>query len=119
METTEIICSFDQASEDRIAGGAMSSPDLERYRPYVAHLDMPEARKADLLLAVWRIMQNAVDRAFGDDPVQRRHGLGDKGCGKDESAALPVIDLDNDEAGKTLSDSFHQHVIGENKKEKR
>lgn len=119
METTEIARPFDQASEDRIAGGAMSSPNLDRYRPYVAHLDMPEARKAELLLAVWRIMQNAVDRAFGDDPVQRCLGLEDKRCEKDEPDALPVIDLDKGDAGKTLSDSFHQQVIGDDRKEKR
>lgn len=119
METTKIARSFDQASEDRIAVGAMSSPDLDRYRPYVAHLDMPEASKAEMLLAVWRMMQSFVDRAFGDDLVQRCLGLGDKHHGKDEPAALPVIDLEKDDAGKTLSDSFHQHVIGEDKKEKR
>lgn len=45
--------------------------DAEKYRHHVAHIDMPDDRKAELLFAVWQIMQSFVDRAFGDDPVQQ------------------------------------------------
>lgn len=67
--------------------------DAEKYRHQVAHFDMPDDRKAELLLAVWQIMQSFVDRAFGDDPVQQvlaaRHvdGL----AVTDESAGPSVV----------------------------
>ena len=43
---------------------------LSKYRDHVAHLDMSEEAKDELLNIVWRIMGNFVDRAYGDDPVQ-------------------------------------------------
>jgi hypothetical protein len=45
-------------------------PELARYRRHVEHFDLPEAKKDELLRAVWRMMKSFVDRAFGDDPVQ-------------------------------------------------
>ncbi|GAA4170809.1 hypothetical protein GCM10023069_29430 [Shinella granuli] len=67
--------------------------DAEKYRHHVAHFDMPDDRKAELLFAVWQIMQSFVDRAFGDDPVQQvlraRHV--DSLSIEDESAASSVI----------------------------
>lgn len=63
MSANNVTRPFDRASDNRPAGVAMSSPDLDRYRPYVAHLDIPDARKDDMILAVWRVMRNAVDRA--------------------------------------------------------
>ncbi|MFY9294267.1 MAG: hypothetical protein WAP03_26825 [Methylorubrum rhodinum] len=116
MTASEIARLFDRVSEHRSAGGTMSSPDLDRYRPYVAHLDMPEAAKDDMLLAVYRTMQSFVDRAFGDDPVQRCGRLEDKKHAKDESIALPVIEwqdkspVDEDQA---LDDVFHRYAVGE------
>ena len=120
MSDTEFVRLFDQASDTSSMTGAVSSPDLDRYRPYVAHLDLPEERKTDMMLAVWRMMQSFVDRAFGDDPVQRsgyvtgnRHAVG-------EVAALPVIDCLTDAPGdKALSDAFHHHAAGANSREKR
>ena len=50
----------------------MSDVDLSRYRRHVEHLDLPDEQKDELLLALWRIMESFVDRAFGDDPVQQR-----------------------------------------------
>ena len=48
-----------------------STFDPQTYRHHVAHFDMPEDRKTELLFAVGQIMQSFVDRAFGDDPVQQ------------------------------------------------
>lgn len=54
------------------SSGPVAAPgfDPERYRRHIDHLDMPDDSKADLLRAVWQIMQSFVDRAFGDDPAQ-------------------------------------------------
>ena len=65
----------------------MSDIDLEKYRRHVANLDMPEERKTELLRAVWHIMQNFVDRAFGHDPVQQALRAG----GNSEIDAAPRI----------------------------
>lgn len=55
-----------------------TASDLGRYWSYVEHLDVPDARKAELLEAVWRIMRSFVDRAFGDDPAQLARIAGDR-----------------------------------------
>jgi hypothetical protein len=44
--------------------------DIERYRPYVDHFDMPEEQKIELIHIVSRIMQSFVERAFGKSPEQ-------------------------------------------------
>jgi len=51
--------------------------DADRYRHYVAHLNMTPAQEHDVLNAVWRMMRSFVDRAFGDDPVQLARNAGD------------------------------------------
>lgn len=70
----------------------MSDIDLEKYRRHVAHLDMPEERKTELLRAVWHIMQSFVDRAFGDDPVQQALRAGDKSDTKDAPAEKTMLE---------------------------
>ncbi len=65
--------------------------DIERYRHHVDHFDLPEARKVELLQAIWQMMQNFVDRAFGDDPVQHVRKAGDERNAKAETSTLPVI----------------------------
>ena len=76
-----------------------SAFDAAPYWHHVAHFDMPDDRKAELLFAVWRIMQSFVDRAFGDDPVQQalhaRH-----------VDALPVTD---ESAGPSVVSSPQTH----------
>lgn len=122
MTVTEIARLFDQASDHRSAGGTKSSPDLDRYRAYVAHLDMPEARKDDMLLAVYRMMQSFVDRAFGDDPVQQCGRLEDKRHAKDDPAALPVVEFQektSSDEDQALDDVFRRHAVGEQDKQKR
>ena len=121
MTATDITRLFDQTSDHRSGGGITSSPDLDRYRSYVAHLDMPEAAKDAMMLAVYRMMQSFVDRAFGDDPVQQCGRLEDKKHAKDEPAIMPVVKLDkssNDEH-QALDDVFHRYAVGEAEKQEK
>jgi len=67
------------------------SPDIEKYRKYVDHFDIPEAQKIEMIHIVWRMMQSFVERAFGDDPVQQCLDLKAEISGQDSSA---VINLD-------------------------
>lgn len=96
--------------EGRIAPHGYASPDLDKYRRHVEHFDLSDAQKTDLLLAVWRIMQSFVDRAFGDDPVQQVTQSRERAM----RAARPVIDLQP--CGETpddtadLSGSFKRHA---------
>lgn len=45
--------------------------DLQRYRALVGTIDMPDAAKDEVILVVRSMMQDFVDRAFGDHPVQQ------------------------------------------------
>lgn len=45
-------------------------PDLARYRRHVDHYDMTDVQKNDLIHSVYCMLENAVARAFGDDPTQ-------------------------------------------------
>lgn len=44
--------------------------DLQRYRALVGAIDMPDAAKDEVILVVRSMMQDFVDRAFGDHPAQ-------------------------------------------------
>ena len=125
MSTTDIARHFDQVCGNRPDADAAAGPDLARYRPYVSHLDLPEAQEAAMMLAVWRIMQNAVDRAFGHDPVQqcRQVSIEDKTSAVDEVITQPVIDLPNtplhDDNQMTDAASRHHIIEGTTEEEKR
>lgn len=43
---------------------------LEKYRVHVDHFDLTETQKTELIHIVYCMMENAVDRTFGDDAVQ-------------------------------------------------
>lgn len=49
----------------------MRMPDIERYRVHVTGIDLPQAQKDEMILIVWCIMQDAIDRAYGTNPVQQ------------------------------------------------
>ncbi len=49
----------------------MSVPDVERYRSHVAGINLPQALKDEMILIVWRMMQDEIDRAYGTSPVQQ------------------------------------------------
>jgi hypothetical protein len=71
---------------------AAASAGIEKYLADVAHIDLPVAQKIELLEALAAIMQNFVDRAFGEDPVQQARAEG-KSSGKDASRAAAMVDL--------------------------
>lgn len=79
-------------------------PDLEKYRRHVAHFDLPEQEKTELLGTVWQIMQSFVDRAFGEVSVQLAV---EKSGAKDESGDSSVIPSAQ---GSTLQN--HQDLSG-------
>lgn len=82
----------------------MSDVDLSRYRRHVEHLDMPDEKKDELLLALWRIMESFVDRAFGDDPVQQ--------CGS-ERLSIEQADAGSPPSGTTEqeNDEWRVHPV--------
>ncbi|MEP2987845.1 MAG: hypothetical protein ABJN65_18100 [Parasphingorhabdus sp.] len=49
---------------------SLEGHDLERYRQYVADVDMPEAQKDELIGIVANIMAHFVDAAFGETSEQ-------------------------------------------------
>lgn len=49
----------------------MRMPDIERYRADVAGINLPQALKDEMILIVWRMMQDEIDRAYGTSPVQQ------------------------------------------------
>jgi len=80
-------------------------PDPARYWHHVAHLDMADAQKTELINIVFRAMQSEVDRAFGHDPVQVVMATK---RGKDALPAPDVIDLSMDDYHVTeLSQTFN------------
>lgn len=66
--------------------GIETSPDLDRYWPHVAHLDISDDRKREVIRAVYRVMQNTIDRIFGEDSTQLARIAGDKADGERASA---------------------------------
>lgn len=90
------------------------SAPLSKYREHVAHLDMTEAAKEELLNVVWRIMGNFVDRAFGDDPVQHVDGS----RVRDARRIPPVVKSDKPRNSKSvLSSAFRKPAAGRRGKE--
>lgn len=104
------------AGSPRITPSA-SGLDLSRYREHVAHLDMPDAAKDELLNVVWRIMGNFVDRAFGDDPVQHVNEI----RGRREVRHRPVVGLAEVQSKpntESLSSAFIPPAAGRGRKER-
>lgn len=93
---------------------------LSRYLRHVDHLDLPEDRKAELLRAIYQIMQNFVDRAFGDDPAQLARKDGDENQLPRESRARCVVSsLDHNNPGETaLTAAFTKRAGRGRRKEK-
>ena len=80
-------------------------PDYERYWHHVDHLDMADANKHVLINIVFQAMQNHVDRAFGDDPVQV--ALNEHSAER-ARASEDVIELSKDEYhASDLSQTFN------------
>ena len=72
--------------------------DYERYRHHLDRLDLPEAARRHIGEAVWTILRNRVDAAFGGDPVQLARRVGDRfraAAERDHPAVLGSVDHDN------------------------
>lgn len=65
--------------------------DIQKYRRHVEGFDLTDQEKDNLIRVVQSIMQNFVDRAFGDDPVQMCQTLNDAKRALDTPV---VIDLE-------------------------
>lgn len=46
-------------------------PDLEKYRPYIAELDLTPAQQDKLIHSLWLVMESFADQAFGIHPAQQ------------------------------------------------
>lgn len=91
-------------------------PDMDRYRSYIAHLNLPRNQEDTLILEVFRMMGNFVDRAFGDDPVQHVHEM----RARDEKQIPPVVssaDI-NPKDDTSLSSAFASPAAGRERKER-
>lgn len=64
------------------------TPDLEKYRPYVADLGLTEAQEAELLETVWAIMESFVDQAFARAAEERDRTIDEQ---KDASSTNNVL----------------------------
>lgn len=93
-----------------------AAPDLERYRSYIADLNLPREEETELLLVIYRMMGSFVNRAWGDDPVQHVHEI----RARDEKAIPPMVSSaqvhQNDPA--SLSSAFTSPASGKRKKER-
>jgi len=76
--------------------------DIERYRPFVDHFDMPDEQKVELIHIVSRIMQSFVERAFGKSPEQALLGI-DFHDASDPARA----ELDSGTITTTFNDAAH------------
>ena len=54
-------------------GGFNMPLDINKYRKYVDEFDLTEEQKVELLQTVWSIMENFVDTAFNQHPVEQCH----------------------------------------------
>lgn len=87
----------------------MSDIDLEKYRRHVAHFKLPQDKETELLRAIWNIMQNFVDRAFGEDAAQLALRAGGKSDVKDASGGLPVLESgQSTQQSDDLADAFRR-----------
>ena len=64
-------------------------PDIDAYRKYVDHFDIPEEQKIEFIHTIWRIMESFVDRAFGEDSAQVSMALKAE---KDGRESRPMIE---------------------------
>lgn len=86
------------------------APDLEKYRRHVVHFDMPEEEKTELLRTIWRIMQNFVDRAFGEDSVQLAVEKSDAKDESGDSSVIPSAQNSTTQNHQDLSGAFTRHA---------
>jgi hypothetical protein len=59
-----------EAHSSPARGGRISDKDMDRYMALLDEPGMTDAQKRQIIEAVNGIVQNVVDHAWGDDPVQ-------------------------------------------------
>lgn len=64
------------------------TPDLDKYMEYVDDFDLSEEAKRELLMALWGLLENFVDRAFGCDVTQQAMAAAAKNTGQDSGNSL-------------------------------
>ena len=91
--------------------------DPERYRHHLAHLNMSEDAQAELLEVVWRIMESAVDRAFGEDAAQLARIAGDNRPSSRDRGAPREVGYEHPahKDDETLADVFRLSGRGDSK----
>jgi len=72
--------------------------DIEKYRKHVKPFGLGDEQEDELIRAVCDVMKNAVDRAFGDDPVQVCQS---SNLSKNALPAPVVIDLEANEISRS------------------
>lgn len=88
-------------------------PDFEKYRSYVDHFDLSENGKQELVNQVWAMMENAIDRAFQDEPSQRAMADGREIAAKRALDSGAVVDLSKDEyQAHELTTVFTMEITG-------
>ncbi len=53
-------------------------PDIDKYLIYLDEFDLSREEKADLIQAVWSVMETHADKAFGLHPSQQVCGYRDE-----------------------------------------
>lgn len=46
-------------------------PDYDEYRPYLKRFDLTDEEKDEFILALWAMLEQIADRAFGIHPLQQ------------------------------------------------
>ena len=54
---------------------AAVSEQFAEYLSLIAHMDMPLSAKIEMISALQHLVENFVERAWGDDPVQHVNGI--------------------------------------------
>lgn len=85
----------DDDGRPAIDGVVDGDESVARYLYHLAQLDMPLAMKIELVRALRAIMQNFVDRAFGDDPVQLTLSSNEQGDKGDENISHVMLSSNN------------------------
>lgn len=83
--------------------------EIQKYRKHVEKFDLSDQEKDELICVVQSIMQNFVDRAFGDDPVQLCHDPDNSKDALDEPVVIDLVAREISRSDITLTDTFNEN----------
>ncbi len=89
-------------------------PDIEKYLPYLDHLDLSDEKKIELIHSVWHICEAFVDQAWGLSPMQQIDFKSDKlkftkpKKGKSAKSALRGLYLPEEDSEPLSQDELDQ-----------